>query len=119
VVILIHMQGPALVEHGGLGSFGVAVHPAPSADDALDVLGGAGATDTEQPLFGLRCRHAAQRPHLWRTTAPRARAPALAAAACRARGPRGHARAPRPGRAQCARSATRRTSGTRCPSRRA
>ena len=52
------------MEPDGLGGFGVAVHPAPSADDALDVLGGAGATDTEQPLFGLRCRHAAQRPHL-------------------------------------------------------
>src|SRR5437660_607033 len=40
--------------------------PSSSADwpDALDALGGAGATDTEQPLFGLRRRHAGQRPHL-------------------------------------------------------
>ena len=64
VFILIHVQGAARVAFGGLGGFGVAVNPAPSADDALDVLGGAGATDTEQPFFGLRRRHAGQRPYL-------------------------------------------------------
>ena len=64
VFILIHMQGPALVEHGGLGSFGVAVHPAPSADDALDVLGGAGPADGEESLLGVRSRDTGQRAHL-------------------------------------------------------
>ena len=39
----------------------LAIHPSPAADDALDVLGGAGPPDGQQPLFGLglatRVRH--------------------------------------------------------------
>ena len=42
----------------------LAIHPAPVADDALDVLGGAGAADGQQPLLGLRRRHTRERTNL-------------------------------------------------------
>jgi hypothetical protein len=40
------------------------VHPPPAADDALDVAGGAGAPDRQEPRLGLRRRHAGERPDL-------------------------------------------------------
>ena len=42
----------------------LAVHSSPAADDALDVLGSAGAPDSQQPLFGLGRRHPRQRTDL-------------------------------------------------------
>ena len=53
----IHVEGPAGVLPGGLVSLHLAIHAAPAAHDALDVLGGAGPPDGEQALFGCRCRH--------------------------------------------------------------
>src|SRR5262249_5775919 len=47
-----------------LVDFRLAVHPAPAADDDLDVLGGARAADREQSLFGVWSRHTRQRPNL-------------------------------------------------------
>ena len=47
VVILIHVQRPARVAPGGLLRFGLPVHPAPAAHDALDVVRGAGPADRE------------------------------------------------------------------------
>jgi hypothetical protein len=64
VFILIHVQGADRVPTGGLASFGVAVHPAPPADDALDVLGGADLADGEETLFGLGSGDAGQRADL-------------------------------------------------------
>ena len=64
VFVLIHAECPAVVAQGGLTRLGDSVHTAPAADDPLDVAGGAGAADGEQTLFGLRRRHAGERPHL-------------------------------------------------------
>ena len=58
------MQGAAGVLAGGLPSLGLGVHPAPAADDPLDMLGRAGAPDREQPRLGLRGRHAGELAHL-------------------------------------------------------
>src|SRR5258708_27909682 len=55
------MHGPAPVAPRCLLRFRLAVHPAPAADDALDVLGGTGPAGCEQSLFGLRRRDAGQR----------------------------------------------------------
>ena len=60
VFVRIHVQRAARVAPGGLPRFRYLVHPAPAADDALDVLGGAGAPHGQQPLFGLRRGHAGQ-----------------------------------------------------------
>jgi hypothetical protein len=49
----IHVQGPALVHQRGLAGLGLAIHPAPAADDALDVRGGAGAPDAQEAFFRL------------------------------------------------------------------
>ena len=48
----------------GLGNLGVAVHPAPAAHDALDVVRGAGAPDGQQPRLGLGRGHPRERPDL-------------------------------------------------------
>ena len=64
VLILIHVQGTALVSSGLVVGFGLAVHSAPAAHDALDVAGGAGAPDCQQALFRLQCGDASQRAHL-------------------------------------------------------
>ena len=64
VFVLIHMQGAARVTVSGLPRFGQPIYPAPAADDPLDVLGGAGPADGEQPLFGLRRRDTGQRTDL-------------------------------------------------------
>ena len=61
VFVLIHMQRTAAVAPIALSRFGDAIHPPPAADDPLDVLGGAGPADSEQPLFGLRRSDAGQR----------------------------------------------------------
>ena len=62
VFVSIHMERTAPVAPSALPSFGDAVHPAPATDDALDVLGGPGASDREQALLGLWTCHARQRP---------------------------------------------------------
>ena len=49
---------------GGLVPLRLAIHAAPAADDALDVLGGAGTPDGQQALFGLRRRHPCERADL-------------------------------------------------------
>src|SRR5262249_6404620 len=53
VLILIYVQRAAPVPPGGLSHFSEPVYPAPAAHDALDVLGGAGFADGEEPLLGL------------------------------------------------------------------
>src|SRR5438552_3560563 len=50
--------------------FRLAIHPAPGADDALDVLGGAGPANGEESFFRLDRRNTRQR----RGSVPRARA---------------------------------------------
>src|SRR6266550_708561 len=57
VLILIYVQGAALVPPGGVPRFCDLVDPPPAAHDALDVLGGAGLADLEQALLGFRSRH--------------------------------------------------------------
>ena len=42
----------------GFLGLGLAIHTTPTADDALDVLGGAGAAHREQSLFRLWRGHA-------------------------------------------------------------
>ncbi|HEY7364228.1 MAG TPA: hypothetical protein VIE37_09005, partial [Methylomirabilota bacterium] len=64
VCVLIHVQGPALVPAGGLLGLGLAVHPPPAPHDPLDVLGGAGPADRQQPRLGLRRGHPGQGPDL-------------------------------------------------------
>ena len=54
------MQRAAEVAPIALSRFGDAIHPPPAADDPLDVLGGAGPADSEQPLLGLRRSDAGQ-----------------------------------------------------------
>ena len=44
--------------------FRLAIHPAPAADDALDVLGGAGPANGEESFFRLDRRNTRQRPDL-------------------------------------------------------
>src|SRR2546429_9732302 len=56
VLILIYVQGAALVPPGGVPRFCDLVDPPPAAHDALDVLGGAGFADLEQSLLGFRRR---------------------------------------------------------------
>ena len=58
------MLGPALVALRGLTRLGESVNAPPAADDALDVVGGAGLADSEQSLFGLGRGDAGQCPHL-------------------------------------------------------
>jgi hypothetical protein len=48
------VEGTAGVLPGGLVPRRLAVHASPAAYDALDVLGGAGATDRQQALLGFR-----------------------------------------------------------------
>jgi hypothetical protein len=57
---LIHLQRATRVVTRRLLRLGLAVHSTPAPDDPLDVLGGAGAADRQQPLFGLRGGHAGQ-----------------------------------------------------------
>ena len=64
VLARIHVQGPEGVLTGGLPGLGLGVHPAPAAHDPLDVLGGAGAADRQQPLLGFRGGHARELPDL-------------------------------------------------------
>src|SRR5437762_6521037 len=49
---------------GRLARLGVAIHPAPAAHDALDMLRGSGTPDAQQALLGLRRRHTSERPDL-------------------------------------------------------
>src|SRR5256886_1516916 len=56
------MERAVPVAPSALPSFSDAIHPAPAADDALDVLGGPGAADCEQALLGLGSGHTRQRP---------------------------------------------------------
>jgi hypothetical protein len=58
------MQRPARVTTSSLGRFGLAVHPAPAAHDALDVVGRARAPHSQQALLRLGRGHAGQRAHL-------------------------------------------------------
>jgi len=64
VFVWIHMQRAAGVAPRRLPRFGLSIDPAPAAHDALDVLGGAGPADREQPLLGLRRGDARERPNL-------------------------------------------------------
>jgi hypothetical protein len=64
VFILIHMNGATLVAMCGLASLGQSIDTAPAAHNALDVAGGAGPADREQPLLGLGRGDARQRPYL-------------------------------------------------------
>jgi hypothetical protein len=64
VFVVIHVQQPVAVAQPGLLRFGLAVHAAPAADNALDVLGGAGTADLQQPLFGFSRRNPRERPDL-------------------------------------------------------
>ena len=52
-----------MVAQGSLTRLGDPVDPAPTADDPLDVAGGAGAAHRQQTLFGLWSRYTSQRPH--------------------------------------------------------
>ena len=64
VFVLIHMEpAPAMALPTLLG-FPDPVNPPPGTDDALDVLGGTGPADLEQPLFCLGRRDPGQRPDL-------------------------------------------------------
>src|SRR6266511_847280 len=47
-----------------LTRLGHLVHPAPAANDPLDLVGAAGPADREQPLLRLGRRYARQRPNL-------------------------------------------------------
>ena len=49
---------------GGFVPLRLAIHASPAADDALDVLGGAGTPDGQQALLGLRRRHPRERADL-------------------------------------------------------
>ena len=64
VFALIHVKRAAPVPPGGLLRLCLAIHPPPAADDALDVLGGPGPADGEQPLFGLGRGDPGQRANL-------------------------------------------------------
>src|SRR2546421_2995729 len=61
VFILIQVQCPARVALGALHGFRLPIDSPPAADDALDVLGGAGPADGEESLFGVRSRDTRQR----------------------------------------------------------
>jgi hypothetical protein len=54
VFVLTHVQETTRVVARGLLRLGIAVDAAPAPHDALDVLGGAGAADGQQPLLGGR-----------------------------------------------------------------
>ena len=56
VVIAIDVERPAPMPGGRFAGFGVEIHPPPAAHDQLDMLGGAGAADLQQPFFGFGCR---------------------------------------------------------------
>src|SRR2546421_3060829 len=56
VFILIQVQRPARVALGALHGLRLLIDPPPAANDTLDVLGGAGPADGEEPLFGVRSR---------------------------------------------------------------
>ncbi len=64
VFVLIHAECAAVMAVGGLARLGDPIDTAPAADNALDVIGGAGAAHGEQTVFGLRRGHAGERPHL-------------------------------------------------------
>jgi len=64
VAILIHLQGAAGVLPGSVAGLGLAIHMAPAPHDPLDMLGGAGAADRQQPLLGVRRRHPGERADL-------------------------------------------------------
>ena len=57
---VIHLERAASVPPRILHSLGLAVHAAPAADDALDVIRRSGPPDREQTLLCLWCRHAGQ-----------------------------------------------------------
>jgi len=58
------VQRTARVLPGSLPGLGLPVHPAPAADDPLDMVSRAGAADREQPRLGLGRGHAGQGPDL-------------------------------------------------------
>ena len=60
----IHVESTAGVLPGRLVLLCLAIHAAPATDDALDMLGGAGAADGQQALLGLRRRHPRERADL-------------------------------------------------------
>jgi len=64
VFILIHVQGAELVLELGIAELGLAVHPAPAAHDALDVLSGARAPDGQQALLDVGRGDAGEGPDL-------------------------------------------------------
>jgi hypothetical protein len=64
VLILIHVECAARVTAPLLVRLRLAVHPTPAAHDTLDMLGGAGAPDCQQPLLGLGRGHTSQRANL-------------------------------------------------------
>src|SRR5262249_61260536 len=74
VLVLIHVERAAPVTPSGFPRFCDPVYSPPAADDALDVLCGAGPPDLEQSLLGLRSGHARERADLRvRELAPRER----------------------------------------------
>jgi hypothetical protein len=60
VVIVIHVQGPALVPLGRFPGLGLPVDLPPAPHDPFDVFGRPGPPDGQQPLFGLRGGDACQ-----------------------------------------------------------
>ena len=54
---LIHAQRAIRMLALGLGDLGLAVHPAPTAHDAFDLVRRAGAPDSQQPCLGLGRGH--------------------------------------------------------------
>ena len=58
VLVLVDVKCAAGVLKSGLPRLGPPVHPPPTAYDALDVGGGAGAAHPDQLRFGVRRRHA-------------------------------------------------------------
>ena len=64
VCVLIHLQGAAAMPGRDLPVLGGAIDVAPAADESLDMGGGAGLAERQQPLLGVRRCHAREGPDL-------------------------------------------------------